>query len=83
MMAEKRRYTQEEADQICLEFRDYINADKIRLVVPPLQHLVDAIPKVRHIGEHVDMDTISDDNLQRMKSINLGVRNAPSGDFYQ
>lgn len=77
-MAEKRRYTQEEADQICSEFHGYLTADKVRLVVPALQELVDALPKVRHIGEHVDMNTISDDNLQRLKVINMGVRNAPT-----
>ena len=76
-MTEKRRYTQEEADQICSEFHGYLSADRVKLVVPAMQELVDAIPKVRHKGEHVDMDTISDDNLQRLKVINMGVRNAP------
>jgi len=77
-MVEKRRYTQKEADRICSEFHGYLSADKVRLVVPALQELVDALPKVRHIGEHVDMDTISDDNLQRLKVINMGVRKAPN-----
>jgi hypothetical protein len=71
-------YTQEEADQICDEFHGYLTADKVRLVVPPLQDLVDALPKVRHIGKHVDMSTISDENLQKLKTINLGVRSAPT-----
>jgi hypothetical protein len=77
-MPDKRMYTQEEADQICDEFHGYLTADKVRLVVPPLQDLVDALPKVRHIGKHVDMSTISDENLQKLKTINLGVRSAPT-----
>jgi|HubBroStandDraft_1064217.scaffolds.fasta_scaffold296190_2 hypothetical protein len=77
-MTEKRRYTQEEADRSCSEFYELLSADKIKLVVPPMLALVDAIPKVQRKGEHVDMGTISDDTLQQMKSINLGVRNAPT-----
>jgi len=77
-MTEKRRYTQEEADQICSEFHGYLAADKVKLVVPPMQHLADALPNVRHKGEHVDMSTISDDILQQLKTINMGVRNAPT-----
>jgi predicted small metal-binding protein len=76
-MVEKRRYTQEEADVICSEFHGYLSADKIRLVVPAMQELVDALPKVMHKGMHVNMDTISDDNLQRLKVINMGARIAP------
>lgn len=49
-MTDKRRYTQEQADQICSEFHGYLTADKIKLVVPPMQHLVDALPNVRPQG---------------------------------
>ena len=77
-MSEKRRYTQDEADKICSEFHGYLTADKVKLVVPAMQHLVDALPKVRHKGEHVDMSTISDDILQSLKVINMAVRNPPT-----
>ena len=77
-MTEKRRYTQDEADQIVTEFHGYLTADKVKLVVPPMQHLADALPNVRHKGERVDMSTISDDILQQLKAINRGVRNAPT-----
>jgi len=51
-MCEKRRYTQEEADLICSEFYENLTADKVKLVVPPMQHLVDALPKVRRGHEY-------------------------------
>jgi hypothetical protein len=82
-MAEKRRYTQQQADEICEEFYRYLQADKIKLVVPPMQHLVDALPKVRHKGGQLDMDTISDDILQQLKTINIAVRNAPRIERYE
>jgi hypothetical protein len=45
-----------------------------------MQHLVDALPNVRHKGENVVMSTISDDLLQQLKTVNMGVRNAPTGE---
>lgn len=78
VMNEKRHYTQEEADKICSEFHGYLTADKVKLVVPAMQHLIDALPNVRHKGEHVDMSTITDDILQQLKTINMAVRNAPT-----
>jgi hypothetical protein len=74
----KRRYTQKEADDICERFYQLLSADKIVLVVPGMQHLVDALPKVRHKGGHIDMDTISDDILQELKTMNMLANNLPS-----
>ena len=76
-MTEKRQYTQEEADKICSEFYEYLAADKVKLVVPAMQRLVDALPKVRQIGGCVDMNTLDDHTLQSLKVINMAVKNGP------